>query len=70
MFNKTERNLEEAYNHIKPYLSDKDCTKELREMCKNCEAYYGDEHDYTECRNRMCFKFFLAFEYLNWSNSY
>ena len=41
-----ERQLEECYEHIKPYM------------------------DYEDCRNRNCFKFYLAYKYLEWDNSY
>ena len=70
MNKQTERQIEESYRHIKPYLSDTDeCGKELRKMCEVCEAYYGAEHDWEECRNKPCFKFYLAYEYLEWFNS-
>ena len=59
--------LEEAYEHIKPYLSSQNM---LKEMCKNCEFYCGKNHDYEECRNKACFKCYLAYEYLRWSTSY
>ena len=58
--------VEECYKHIIPFLP----TPELKEMCKRCEAYCGKEHDYEECRDKPCFIFWLAFEYLSWSNSY
>lgn len=63
----TERQLEECYHHIKPYINEQ---KELYDMCKNCESYCGKEHDYEDCRNKNCFKFWLAYEYLEWENSY
>lgn len=68
MKKETNRQLKESYNHIKPYL--KTCCPELEKMCSKCEKYCGKEHDYEECKDEMCFKFFLAFEYLEWSNSY
>lgn len=70
MYKQTERNLEEAYNHIKNYMKHEDTTEELKEMCSVCELYSGSEHDYEECRNKMCFKFWLAFQYLEWSNAF
>lgn len=70
MRQKTIDNIKESYEHIKPYLNNKDCTKELREMCKYCENWCGDVHNYENCENMMCFKFYLAFEYLNWSNCF
>ena len=66
----TERQLNEAYNHMLNYFKDEECTEELREMCQNCEAYSGTEHDYTECKGRMCFNWYLACEYLEWSNTF
>ena len=65
----TIKNMEEAYKHIKPYLDNEKCTEELREMCQCCEAYCGGTHDYDECKDKMCFKFYLAFVYLEWYNS-
>lgn len=70
MYKQTERNLEEAYKHISNYMKHEETTEELREMCSVCELYSGPEHDYEECRNKMCFKFWLAFQYLEWSNAF
>ena len=70
MYKKTERQLNEAYHHIQNYLGDEESTEELREMCQNCEAYAEIEHDYTECKGRMCFNFYLAFVYLEWGNAF
>lgn len=61
-----ENKIEEAYNHIKPYIK---YSGELKSMCSNCEKYCGDEHDYSECRNLNCFKFYLSYVYLNWEDS-
>ena len=38
-------------------------------MCKHCERYCGKEHDYEECLDMMCFKFYLAYVYLDWCNN-
>lgn len=68
---KTENQLKETYKHIKPYLSDTDDNAtELRKMCKNCECYCGKEHDYKECVDNPCFRFYLAYEYLEWINGF
>ena len=67
---KTQKQIDEAYQHIKPYLSDINETKELREMCKHCERYCGKNHNYEECLDMQCFKFYLAYQYLEWCNSY
>ena len=66
MDRKIENQMEEAYVHIKPYLKSQ---LELVEMCKYCEKYCGKEHDYEHCKEMMCFKFYLAYEYLNWTNN-
>lgn len=66
----TEEQLNETYTHIKPYMKHQETIKELKEMCNICEAYYGDDHDYQNCENKMCFKCWLAFQYLEWSNSF
>lgn len=69
MKKQTERQIEESYRHIKPYLSDTDdCGTELREMCKHCERYCGTCHDWEECLAMPCFRFYLAYEYLEWLN--
>jgi len=62
--------IEESYRHIKPYMDDLESTKELREMCKFCEKYCGQKHDYTECENMPCFRFWLVYEYLKWDASW
>ena len=66
----TERQLNAAYHHIQNYLDDEESTEELREMCQNCEAYAGIEHDYTEYKGKMCFNFYLAFVDLEWKNAF
>jgi hypothetical protein len=70
MKEKTKSQLEESLGNIKPYLNNKDESYELSKMCENCEGYCGIKHDYSECEDKMCFKFFLAFNYLEWSNSF
>jgi hypothetical protein len=69
MNKKNKSKIEEAYCHIKPYLDRLECTEELRQMCKNCERYCGEKHDYTHCEDMMCFKFYLSFVFLDWRNS-
>ena len=64
---KTNERIEECYNHIMPYIKEED---ELKEMCKNCGNWCGENHDYTECKNMMCFKFYLCFAYLEWMESW
>lgn len=69
---KTEEQLEEVYQrnlYCRGSFS-KNESPELYEMCKNCDNYIGNDHDYTECRQLQCFKNWLALEYLDWINSY
>ena len=70
MRTETKNNIDYAYNNVKNYLNDTKVTKELREMCINCEGYCGEDHDYSYCKDMMCFKFWLAFKYLDLNNSY
>lgn len=69
---KMEKMLTESYNHIQPYLHDYEGSsgKWLQQMCKKCEMYCGEEHDYEECRNKPCFKLFLGCEYTEWELSW
>lgn len=72
MKKKTERQLEEVYQrnlNCKGSFSETR-SPELHEMCKVCELYCGDAHDYTECREKQCFKNWLGLAYLDWANSY
>lgn len=72
MNKKTEDNIQESYNQCKPYLKYLSTLKdlsELKSMCEICEAWYGEEHDYEDCLQKPCFRFFLCYNYLNWYNS-
>lgn len=66
MRKETERQIKESYNHIKPYLEN---DEELGEMCRRCEWYCGGKHDFEDCLDMPCFRFYLAYEYLEWLNS-
>lgn len=63
---KVNSKLKEAYIHAKPYIQH----GELKEMCKNCECWLGKDHDYEECKDKPCFRFWLAFVYLHWETSW
>ena len=65
-----KRQQEEAWIHIQPYMNNSPQAADLTEMCSYCEAYCGKEHDYAECRDKMCFKFWLSYVYLNWMNAF
>lgn len=69
MNKKTEQNIADALIHIKPYIWRVE-TPELFEMCKRCDAFCGQEHDFSECEDRPCFRNWLALVYLDWYNSY
>ena len=69
---KTIRQLEEVYQRnirCKGSFS-KEESPELYNMCKHCEQYCGEKHNYIECRNMQCFINWLALEYLDWINGY
>lgn len=67
MKNKTIHQLEESYSNEKPYLNE---NEELKKLCENCEGYCGKNHNYEDCKDKQCFKMFLAFSYLEWYNSF
>lgn len=60
---KVNKKLEEAYELIKPYIKEDPL---LKELCPRCKKYIGQEHDYEECRNEVCFDMYLATTYLRW----
>lgn len=62
-----ERRLEDSYEHINQHLDDK---KELKDMCSRCERYRGKRHNYDECLDMPCFKFFLGYLYLKWGTTW
>lgn len=64
---KVEDKLQEYYKKFEGSIPE---DKELQEMCKNCENWCGEKHDYSECRNKPCFRFFLAYGYLNWETGW
>ena len=70
MMSKNDEQIEECRKHKSPYMKDKESTKELREMCENCDSYCGYEHDYGECENKPCFRFWLSYKYLQCDNSF
>lgn len=65
-----ERIIKESYNNVKPYLNNEKNCSELHKMCENCGRWCGKDHDYSECENMNCFRFYLAYNYLCWSSSY
>lgn len=67
---KIEEQLEEVYNEFKDYMNDEKWFPTLHKMCKGCESWCGEGHDYSECREKACFKHFLGYAYLNWTNTW
>ena len=66
-YHKTQQKIKETYRHLEQYLDEYET---LKLMCQNCKHYDGNNHDYELCLDKMCFTFFLAFEYLEWSSSW
>lgn len=61
-----DRRLDEEYNLLKPYINDRKCCGELHKMCNKCEQFLGaDEHNYEDCKDMECFKFYLAYSSLH-----
>lgn len=67
---KIDEQIEECRKHMEPYMQDQENTEELRQMCMNCESYCGKKHNYEECADKMCFRFWLSYEYLKWCNAF
>lgn len=67
---RVNRKLQESWEHINPYIDDESINGELHKMCKVCEAWYGAEHDYKNCIDKPCFRFWLAYQYLLWVTSW
>lgn len=65
----TKRQLLECRERIREFMNE-ESQPELFEMCKTCENFMGEQHDFENCYDRPCFNFWLAFEYLEWVNSY
>ena len=74
LIDKLECRIEESYRNVQPYLKNEDITEditnELRKMCNMCEAYCGANHDFEECREKPCFKFWLCYKYMAWCMSF
>lgn len=67
---KIDEQIKECREHMRNYMHNEESTMELREMCKSCEAYCGRKHDYDECKDKQCFRFWLAYKYLNWVKAF
>ena len=59
------RRLDDEYNRIKPYLNNTKCCADLHKMCENCDGFMGvAQHNYEDCKNKNCFRFYLAYSIL------
>lgn len=67
VYKKVNKKLEEAYEMEKPYMKENQL---LKELCTRCEKYKGQEHNYEECQDMICFDMFLATEYLLWATAW
>lgn len=63
----TKRQIDDDYKILKNHLHE---DKELREMCKRCEEWCGEEHDYDECLKKPCFIFYRCYRFLDNLNSW
>lgn len=62
--------IEESYRRIKPYLNDPEEVGDLYKMCSKCEYWDANNMSYEKCKDKPCFQFWLAYEYLNWEASF
>ena len=44
--------------------------EELKNMCNNCEAYMGQEHDYNGCTNCQGFKFYCELKQYRFGDTF
>lgn len=56
--------LNDTYSRVKPYLKTEH--PELKKMCETCECWYADGHNYEDCKDKPCFRFWLAHECLHY----
>ena len=71
MWKDTERQLDESWQNIKPYLNNIAKTQpDLYAMCEHCPHYCGVDHNFEQCLQKFCFKGFLALHYLEWCNGW
>lgn len=67
----TTRQIKESWANLKDYINDKAYKrKDLYSMCSRCSDFTGKSHCYNDCLDKPCFRFYLAYEYLEWANSY
>jgi len=57
--------LDVSFRHIRTEISPEK-TPELLALCRKCEKYSGEAHDYYCCKSEPCFRLFLGYEYLRW----
>lgn len=71
-FLETEKKINEAYDHYKSFFNDLDTCGDLHYMCReqNCSCYKGLQHDFTACKDKSCFHFYLAYKYMTWCEAW
>lgn len=57
--------IEETYQEFLPYINEEPSPLLLK-MCNHCEEYCGEEHDYSNCKDKACFTCYLAYQRLEW----
>jgi len=60
MYGDSER--EEVIKHLKPYMGDPECTKDLRRCCEKS----GCSKDLSECSGCPILELFYEVEYYRW----
>lgn len=71
MIGKSKRN--EVWNRNKPYMTGEDLKRtaeDLLPLCKNCECFKGETHDFEACRGKPCMELWLSNEYLEWVDAW
>lgn len=59
---KNEQYLKDGMERLLNYKEDLLSDPELIKMCSSCEAWYGKEHDYENCKECQAFKFYCELE--------
>lgn len=61
-----QRKIDETYKHLHNCLDALYECEELTKMCETCKLWEGKKHNYENCKNKPCFRNWLAVEYLYW----
>ena len=66
MWDETKYKIERDLYRVLNYANE---DEELQTMCRNCEQWCGEKHDYHECLDKPCFTFYRCYAYLDLLNS-